>query len=532
MLVLLKQRLIIAGATIGGLFILNSAAAYWAGRQAENTLDEQYKLLTSFPLFKVKSHHYERGWFSSTETTELVFNRKLSGPYESLLPDNMKPMLNTTIKFTHHIKHGPFPGLAQMDFRPARAVVTTEFAMSDATRKTLKTFFGDKDPITITNRLRFGGGGELKVAVPSFDYEEALSGVKMKWKGFDLKLDYAPGYKEYRSEAISPGFLLEASTKGRVAFDGVHYVSDIRPGNTGVKLGTSELSVDNVQFNWKDSVPYSIKLNELLYLMTRIRVGEFINPSGEFRPSSVTLKTFHYQIVTSEQDEFINTRGKADFAEFNYNDQHYGPMRLDISANHLHGPTLIKLDQAISAVPVEGVDPAQLRKQYINTIKANGIPLLEQNPKLLINEFYLKMPTGETKLQGTLGLTGFKAADLQNPLDFLKRIDAQASISLPRQTLENLVVAQARNLFTVDHTAEEQPNMQEVDDLAKNLLDSQLSQWEQQHYITLDKAQVSTQVNFKEGILNINKKKVALPWEETDNPDNASQASAAPVKKP
>jgi uncharacterized protein YdgA (DUF945 family) len=70
----------------------------------------------------------------------------------------------------------------------------------------------------------------------------------------------------------------------------------------------------------------------------------------------VSLKNFRYQIVSSEQDEFINTRGKLDFAEFNYNDQHYGPMRLDVSANHLHGPTLLKLDQAISQIPFEGVD--------------------------------------------------------------------------------------------------------------------------------------------------------------------------------
>jgi hypothetical protein len=49
-------------------------------------------------------------------------------------------------------------------------------------------------------------------------------------EGFDLKLDYASGYKEYKTEANSPGFLLEASARGSLAFDGVRYVSDIRPG--------------------------------------------------------------------------------------------------------------------------------------------------------------------------------------------------------------------------------------------------------------------------------------------------------------
>ena len=42
-----------------------------------------------------------------------------------------------------------------------------------------------------------------------------------------------------------------------------------------------------------------------------------------------------------------------------------------------------------------------------------------------------------------------------------------AKLSLPRQTLEDLVIAQARTLFTVDQSAEDQPNMKEVEDLAR-----------------------------------------------------------------
>ncbi|MBM2884848.1 YdgA family protein [Chromobacterium phragmitis] len=524
MLVLPKRQLIIAGAAIGGLFVLYAGSSYWAGVKAEDTLQEQYRMLAGLPLFKVKSHSYERGWFSSSETTELVFNRHLSGPYENMLPDNMKPLLNATIKFTNHIQHGPLPGLGSFDFRPGRALVRTEFAMSDATRKTLKTFFGDKEPITIVNRIGFGGGGLLDVSVPAFDYEEALSGVKMKWKGFDLKVDYSHNYQDYKTEALSPGFLLEASSKGGVSFDGVHYASDMRLGGTGVKLGTSELTIGNVQLTSHESVPYSIKLNELIYLMTRVRVGEFVNPSGEFKPSSVVLKNFSYQIVTSEQDDFVNTRGKVNFAELNISDHRYGPLRLDVSANHLHGPTLVKLDKAISAIPFEGVDPAVLRKQYVDTIKKNAVPLLENNPKLLINEFYLKMPTGEAKLQGSLGINGLTPADLNDITLLAKRIEAEAKLSLPRQTLEDLVLTQARNLFTVDHTAEEQPNMKEVEDLARSLLDSQLSQWKNDGYLVEDKGQISTDLSYNAQGLTIHQKKVPLPWQ--DEPADASAPAA------
>ncbi len=523
-----KRRLIVALSALGGLFAVYGGTAYWAGLKAQETLEEQHRMLASLPLFKVKSHSYERGWFSSRETTELVFNRKLSGPYESMLPDTLRPLLGSTIKFTHTIKHGPLPGLASFDFHPARALVKTDFEMSDSTRKTLKRFFGDKEPITVVNRLGFGGGGELSVTIPSFDYEETLAGVKMKWKGFDLKLDYKHGYKEYKTEAVSPGFQLDAASRGSIRFDGLRYLSDMRPGNTGVKLGTSELSVGNVQLNWKDSVPYSIKLNELLYVLTRVRVGEFINPSGEFKPSNVVLKNFTYQIVTSEQDEFVNSRGKVGFETFTLNDQTYGPMRLDVSANHLHGPTLTRLDSELGRIPFEGVEPAELRKQYIGTIKTYGIPLLENNPRLLINEFYLHMPSGDANLEGSLTLNGFKENDLKDPLQFIRRFEADAKFSLPRQTLENMVVAQARNLFTVDESAEDQPNLKEIDNLARNLLDSQLTQWIEQGFLSQDKGQLSSTVNFRGGVLTIHDKKVSLPWEDT--PEEVVDASAPAAK--
>lgn len=526
-----KQRLIIAAAFAGGLFTLYGGATFWAGLKAQDTLEEQHKLLAGLPIFKVKSHSYDRGWFSSTETTELVFNRRLFAPYEGMLPDNLRPLLASTIRFTNTVKHGPFPGLGHFDLRPASAEVTTRFDMSEGTRQTLTRFFGDKEPITVINRLGFSGGGVLTVSVPSFDYEETLSGVKMKWKGFDLKVDYKRGYKEYKSEAVSPGFLLEAASKGSLMFDSVHYLSDVRPGTTGVKLGTSELSVGNVQLNWKDSVPYSIKLNELVFLLTRVRVGEFINPSGEFKPSNVTLKGLHYQIVTSEQDEFINSRGKLDFDTFGINDSLYGPMRLDVSANHLHGPTLMRLDSEIGKIPFEGVDPAGLRKQYIAVLKQYGVPLLVNNPRLVINDFFLHLPDGDATLHGSLGLQGFQPDDMRDPLAFLKRVEANARVTLPRQTLENLVVAQARNLFTVDHTAEDQPNLKEIDELARNLLDSQLAQWSDQGYIKDEHNQLSSELDFRNGELKISHKKVALPWEEKDDPEGPDASQATPAKK-
>lgn len=520
-----KHALKLTAAVLAGTFVLYGGVAYWTGIKAEQTLAEQHRMIAAMSVFKVKSHQYERGWFSSTENTELEFNQELLGPYIGLLPENIRPLFKGSIHYHHDIQHGPLPGLLSGHFTPGSARVTTRFEMSDSTRKTLARFFGTADPITVINHLNLTGGGKLAVSVPKFDYEETLAGVKMNWRGFDLKLNYAAGYKEYQSEAVSPGFTLEAGPKGRFGFDNIRYLSDVRPGNTGVKLGTGELTVGNVSLKWNESIPYSIKLNELIHLVSRVRVGEFINPSGEFRPSNVELKNLKYQIVTSEQDEFVNTRGKLDFDTFSYNDSVYGPLKLDISANHLHGPTLVKLDEAFTRIPFEVKDPALLRKRYIDTITQQGMPLLTNDPKIMINTFSLHMPTGNAKLDGQIALQGLKESDLKTPMAFIKHFIAQLNIELPRQTLENLVVAQARNLFTVDASAEEQPDLGEIDNLAKNLLHAQLSEWESQKLITQDGGQLRTMVDFRNGELLVNRTRVALPWEENEDPPPAASAA-------
>jgi len=204
----------------------------------------------------------------------------------------------------------------------------------------------------------------------------------------------------------------------------------------------------------------------------------------------------------------------------------YGPLKLDISANHLHGPTLVKLDQAFTRIPFEEKDPTQLRKRYIEAITKQGLPLLINDPKIMINTFSLRMPTGEAKLDGQIALQGLQESDLKTPLEFIKRFIALLNIELPRQTLENMVVAQARNLFTVDASAEEQPDLGEIDNLAKSLLDAQLSEWKTQKLITEANGQLATRIDFKNGALLVNSTRVALPWEEEEDPA-PSAASAA-----
>ena len=335
-------------------------------------------------------------------------------------------------------------------------------------------------------------------------------------------MGYDSDYSQYSIDARLPGLVLDAATKGHIEFSNLSYQSDTRPGATGAGVGNKELSVTRVKLESKENIPYQIKLNELISLLTRIRIGEFINPAGEIKPSQADLVNLKYQIVSSEEKEFINARAKFGFEKLEVNHTAYGPMRLDLSVNHLHGPSLLKLEQAFSDIQVEGVEPDKLRQQYIDAVVREGGPILENNPRLAINDFSLKLPSGEVTVTGNVALNGYQKGDLNDSRVFLSKLTANAKLSVPRDTLQGLVVAQARNLFTVDASAENPPSLQEIDELAKNLFASQVDIWSEQGYLQQEGGQLKTSAEWKNGKLTINNRPVNLP------DPAAVEAAAAP----
>ena len=65
-------------------------------------------------------------------------NAIAGGPYIGLLPENVRPLFQGTIRYHHDVAHGPLPGLLSGHFSPGRARVETTFDMSEGTRKTLQ----------------------------------------------------------------------------------------------------------------------------------------------------------------------------------------------------------------------------------------------------------------------------------------------------------------------------------------------------------------------------------------------------------
>ena len=106
---------------------------YYLGVKAEESLTEQQKLLQESGFLTVESHQYDRGWFSSTETTVIRLKPTLLQNTQKYLPDNLKTVLQEPITVINHVTHGPFAG----GFG-TRAHVETEFQYHPETKKSFR----------------------------------------------------------------------------------------------------------------------------------------------------------------------------------------------------------------------------------------------------------------------------------------------------------------------------------------------------------------------------------------------------------
>ena len=302
---------------------------YYLGVKAEESLTEQQKLLQESGFLTVESHQYDRGWFSSTETTVIRLKPTLLQNTQKYLPDNLKTVLQEPITVINHVIHGPFAG----GFG-TRAHVETEFQYHPETKKVLDRFFGQQTPLTMTNTVYLSGDGKLSLNIPAFDYEE-LSGIKLNWKGFSGNTDYSQGFKSYRHDYLAPSLQVKLADKGDVSLENLRFQSETEDGLTKLALGKSSITLDKFLLQWKENIDYNVKLNELVNLVTNLQIGAFINPTGTIAPSKIEVNKLRFDTQTGAVDKFINSEGRFQFESLTYGEDKYGPLDINVAAEHL-----------------------------------------------------------------------------------------------------------------------------------------------------------------------------------------------------
>jgi uncharacterized protein YdgA (DUF945 family) len=485
-----KRNVLIAGAAAVVVLAASYVGGAWfAGAAAETTLQKQHEWLTGLPYFIVKNRQYERGWFSSTEKTTLKVNPEL---YRFALEKEGEPLPEFEVTYTQHITHGPLPLLSHFNLHPYKAVVTTDFEFAPATKKLLDKFFGDKTPISIENRIGFDDDGVIKVKVPGFDYEEAISGVKAKWLGLDTTVDYGGDFNRVKIDLNAPGLSGEAKGKGTFDFKNLQVTLDHTRGKTGLMVGQTLAHFDSLDVNLQEGTPLKLRLENAGYTGKLVENGEFIDGTAEFKLAKLVLD------------------GKP-----------YGPAELQASARHLHGPTLAKLGDAFTALQKKPIKRDQFADQLSKLAHDEGMPLLEHDPQLAIDKLEVKLPDGDIHFNGSVGLKGFQRGDIDKPVELVKKLNAKADFKVPRKVVETVIAWQATRMFGGPDSGISQADL---DYLAGQFVEGQINRLAEQKLIRVEGDMLAATADLSKGAFTLNGVNVPMPWAAS------SPAAAEPAK--
>ncbi|MCP1660240.1 YdgA family protein [Neisseria perflava] len=496
---------------------------YYLGIKAEESLSAQQKLLQESGFLTVESHQYERGWFTSTETTIIRLKPTLLQNTQKYLPDNLKTVLKEPITVVNHISHGPFAG----GFG-TRAHVETEFQYQPETAKVLARFFGNATPLTMSNTVYLNGSGEMALSVPAFDYEE-LSGIKLAWKGLSGTTGYQNGFTAYKHDYAVPSLQIKLADKGDVALTNLHFQSETSDGRNKIALGKSSVTLEKFLLQWHEGIDYNVKLNELVNLVTDLQIGAFINPTGTIAPSKIEVNKLSFTTQTGEADKFINSEGRFQFDKLVYGTDTYGSLDIDVAAEHLDAAGLLALKTKLAEIANKPMSEEQIRSELLQTAKTKAASLFTQNPVLNVKTFKFTMPQGVVDVSGKMAFNGLNAQDLNSLPDMLKKTDADFNMHVPQKLLEQMAISQARSIFSVnpEDEAAGRASLDDINETLRLMVDSTVQSMARQQYLTLQNGNIQTRLTLQNSELKLNGKVL----ESEPEPDfSEGDAASAPTQ--
>lgn len=504
---ILKLKLIIGVVIVLALVLLQTVSAYIFGIRAQDELNMQFKKITNSPYIVVDHYNYDRGFFSSNVSAEISLNSQVASNILKALPNiNESAILSHkySIKYTMHITHGIFAGVLNGKFVPTLATAKVTIQYPDSIRPVLTKFFGDKNPLYIKNIIYLNGSGQISVTSPSFNYEEALSGVKMEWYGLNLITHYNKDFNHFNNKLSIPHFSLNAPTKGEVLVDGVYYKSNSKYSKNQIKVGDTNVTLDKIKVNLVNKSEVSFRLGDFFSTLSGVSATEFLNELDVINPAGFTLSKFSYTSASDDVANYFNAMAKIKFESLVTESNNYGPFDLSVSANHILSAEFSRMIDDLTKLSVESnVNSVQGKNALVATLKKYFAPILVDKPLLTIDNLQLNTPSGLIKLYGSFTTSGFILSDINNEQDFVKKLSAKVYFSVPRNVLSYLFLLQMQYFLSAGNAEMDKQSSDALKKVVNILLDNQLTTWKKRGYIKADNGILSGNLIYENGKLTM-----------------------------
>jgi uncharacterized protein YdgA (DUF945 family) len=440
------------------------AAPWGIGRLARQRIDAGLdQIVKQAPYLTIAERKWSSGWFRSEQ--DVTF--EVLGPWTRLMKDMVsKSAASATpapaempvepLRFTVHneILHGPV--LWPTSFGIAR--VNSKLVMSEAIRSELIKEFGTDEPVRISTRVGFFGGGTTTL---SGDANTVKSG---KDKG-------AFSYDAYKMDVSYSG------TFDRVNVDGNWPRFEISPEAGGqIVVANMTLTSQNARIHG------DLYDSDFRFGIEKVSVATPGQPTTE-------IENIRYDFDTTKNGDFVDFTAKlgsgkvrspelADI-KLDLNEVHY-----DVTMRRLHAATLEQLLAAVKASyekPVTAM--ADVEAALTAPYKEYGIALLKFDPELDIDRIGIVTPEGEGVIKGVLRLKGVSEKDLEaGATGILGKIEADLTITVAQKLIEKIPNGATSAGMAID-----------------------------QGYAKRDGDKIVSRIEFKGGELKINGKAQAIP---------------------
>lgn len=485
---------------VAGMVVVVAAAAlllpYYFGGKAEASLNKQHQLLANSPMVDVLSRQYERRWFSSTETMTIKLKEDLIKSLPLDVAENIRQTMGEGVKITNNIQHGPFAG----GFSLARAKIDSTIEYPDLMKRGLMLLFTDETPLVINQTLGLFGGGSISINSPAFDFK-GLSDTNIKWQGFEFFADYKGDFDEIVAKLSMPGLVWQMSNQSSVSYDGLVYQLSGKEADSGLWMGQHQLDLKRLAVSWGDED--KAKVDELLGLVTKLQFGALIKPVLNSDTKSIVVDEFHMNsdLAAADTADFVTAKGQVRFAKATLGKDVYGPLEVEVVADHLHGPSLAALTSALEDVSAKALSGEAYHDEVLNIINKEGLAILMHDPKISLNTFKLDTPQGLLAAKGHMNFKGIQAADMSSFASFLNKMDVQMDVNVPQAFLERMAAAQAASFFDVGEGEDKDEQIRQIEETAKFMVDSMIINMREEGYLTVTDRMVNLNLSLKEGSL-------------------------------
>lgn len=377
---------------IGGLIAVVGSAGgilpWVVGDVAQQT---QENLLRDLPNrgVEVVAHDYERGWFGSRSTTELI------------LPANQGPLALPAAEaliLHNEVTHTPW-SLSRPNLLPAAGFVDTliEFVNAEASIP----------PLEATTRIELDGSGVTRLDMPAHNWGTGREGAVQTGQGRG-EIRFGPRLESVDTRLGVPTVVIEgAGNRGVLGLGGVRAENTTRLRADGEFETTGTFSLDRM----------AVRAPDMELSGSGIRLRVLSEPQGELLAMSIQIEI-----------DSLEANGEA-----------YAPSEVVIAAERLPVAEIQALGAATQGMGAAEDEWAQIGMGL--TLMSHVPRILAPAPRVRIDRLDLTTPAGPVSGRLSLGLdpASQPAGNVRWPPPGLERLSGEAQLALPSSLLLQLL---------------------------------------------------------------------------------------------